>query len=137
VNVASSPETSLITSLILAATAAAPRTSLPTVTRCTRPAYRRRTRWSAHTIWAKVVFPNPPAPYSPVVIPTVPVPPSTSALTTAAISAGRSTTQSGTSSSGGNNAFGGLGKAQTATTTATTAVGAANIAAHKLAWTRP
>ena len=98
---ASSPATSLITSLTFAATAAAPRRSRPTVTRYTPPTNRRRTRRSAHTISAKVVLPNPPAPYSPVVIPTVPLRPCNSAVTACSASVGRSTTHSGTSSSGG------------------------------------
>ena len=102
-------KTSLITSLTLAAIAAAPRTSRPTVTQYTRPPNCRRTRRSAHTIRARVVFPNPPAPYNPVVIPTVPACPPTSARTTADSSAGRFTTQFGTASSGGSGTLDGRG----------------------------
>src|SRR5208283_5474005 len=65
VNVASSSATSLITSLTLLSTAAAPLTSRPTVTRYMRPLNRCCTHLSAHTILAKVVLPDPPAPYSP------------------------------------------------------------------------
>ena len=101
VNVASSPVTSLITSLTLAATAAWPRTSRPTVTRYTRPPNRRRTRRSAHDHQGQRGLTEPPAPYSPVVIPTVPAWPATSACTTASSSAGRPTTHPGTCNSGG------------------------------------
>ena len=135
---AASPVTSRITSLTRSATFAGPRTSRPTVTRYTRPLNRRLTRRAAHTIVAKVVLPNPPAPYSPVVIPTVPARPPTSAFTTAASSAGRPTTQSGTSSSGGNGIFDARGiKTHTAAAAATMPASAPNGAAHNPAWARP
>ena len=60
-----------ISSLTRRASASLP-TSRPSVTQYTRPRNQRRTRRSARTIFATVVFPNPPAPCTAVVMPTVP-----------------------------------------------------------------